>query len=201
MNNERSQVDGTWIFVGLALITYVLPWILNRSFTISLGAYDFAELLAQKRPFDDLVYNTVMALRGQLVFFTLLIAFSTKRPYLTLNWWVRMIFCLILIIAQLPPLTFINNLTDVNQQQQAILTGISLIGTIIGLTGVLWHYRHFIRILIAIGGISVAVYGIINAIRIIEPYGVRATMGFGVVGLIIIYALMGIMSLWRIARD
>ncbi len=199
MNNDTSRFDGTWIFIVIALLAYILPWIMNRSLTLSLGAYDFAELLA-KRQFDNSSYTTVMALRGHLLFFTLLIAIGANRPYFTISWWMRLIVCLLLVIAQLPPLTFINNLSDVNQQQQAILSLISLIGAIIGLSGFIWHYRHLGRILLATAGIITAIYGIIHAIDIIKAYGLIANLGIGVVGLVGVYILMGVRSLWHIAR-
>lgn len=196
MNEQHSTFNFTWLIVLLALFLYVIPWVLNPGTTLSLGAYDFAEFLA-KRPFDDKSYYAILALRGQLFLLVSLLAISTHRPYFTAHWWIQVILCLALVIAQLPPLTFFNNMGDINQQQQFLLTIGSFVGICIGLTGLLWEKRHLINLVIGIIGVSTVIYSLIDAIDIMNDYGVPATMGVGGIGLVILYVLISLKSLFK----
>ena len=189
MTEQPPRFDLTWLVVIIALLAYIIPWALNPGVSLSLSAYDFAEFLA-KRPFDDTSYYTILALRGQLLLITALLAFSTHRPYFTKHWWMRCIACGILIIAQLPPLTFISNTGDVNQQQQMLLTIGSLIVVAIGLSGIFWKNRHLIRIVIGIAGVITVIYSLNNAPDMMAGYGLPANIGFGGVALIFIYILI-----------
>lgn len=196
MRNQSLALDSMWIFVPLAIFMYVIPWVLNGTFVLSIGAYDIAELLT-KRPFDDTTYYTTLTLRGQLVFMAWLIAFGVNRPLFTLRWWIHGIFALVLVVAQLPPLTFITNAGDANQQQQALLAVISLVGVIIGMTGIVWKYRYPVRVVIALAGIATTVYAVINALDIIDDYGLPANIGMGAIGLVIVYVILGIATLFQ----
>ncbi len=195
---QATQYPSIILLIG-ALLMYILPWALNNSAVLSLGAYDFAEFLA-KRQFDDTSYNTILALRGQLVFLTWLLAFSIQRPLFTINWGVKVVFCLLLVIAQLPPLTFINNIGDMNQQQQALLSLSSLIGVGFGLTGLLWATKNYLQLSISIVGIITTIYGLFNALEITSVYLSNIRIGFGGIGLVVIYAVIGISALWKIFR-
>lgn len=197
MTEQYPRFDFTWLVVIIALFAYVIPHVLNPGVSLSLGAYDFAEFLA-KRPFDDRGYYTILALRGQLLLITALLAFSTHRPYFTAHWWARLVVCGILIIAQLPPLTFISNTGDVNQQQQMLLTIGSAILVAIGLSGIFWKNRWLIRVIIGLIGVITMIYSLNNAINIMQDYALPAHIGFGGVALIMIYILIAIGSLLAI---
>jgi len=151
-----------------------------------LGAYDFAELLT-KRPFTDMTYHAVFAMRGQLLLLTWYLAFGTQKPRLTLGWWVRLVICGVLIVAQLPPLTFVNELNNPNQQQQALLAWQSLLGVGFGLSGLLWRLRHYLRLSIGLVGIVTTLYGLVNGLQVMQAYQIPAIVGFGGVGLVVIY--------------
>ncbi|MEO1287553.1 MAG: hypothetical protein AAFV93_07280, partial [Chloroflexota bacterium] len=170
------------------------------SAVLSIGAYDIAELLA-KRPFDDVTYATTLILRGHLVLFTWLIAIGTQRPLFSASWWWHLIAGLVLVVAQLPPLTFINDLSDSNQQQQALLAMVSLLGVAIGLTGYVWRYRHGLRVIIAIGGVIMTIYGTTNALAILSDYSLPANIGLGAIGLGGLYIVLGIVSLYQLAKS
>ncbi|MGJ3240422.1 MAG: hypothetical protein ACFE0Q_17065 [Anaerolineae bacterium] len=194
MNERTSYFDVIWVLLPFILLMYVLPWMFNPGTVLSVGAYDFAELLA-KRPFDDVGYRAVLALRGQLLLVTALLVVGTPRPLFTGRWWLYSIVCGVLITAQLPPLTYFFQFNDPNQQQQALLAGVSLLVTLVGLSGVLWHRRHVIRVLLSIFGIASVVYSIYYSIDIIRDYALPARIGVGVVGMIITYVLSGLSGL------
>lgn len=199
MTEQYSKFNFTWLIVLLALFLYVIPWVFNPGTTLSLGAYDFAEFLA-KRPIDDRSYNVILILRGQLLLLTALIAFSTKQLYFTARWWIQVALCLMLVIAQLPPLTFINNTGDINQQQQALLTIGSVIIIVIGLSGLLWKQHHIIRLIISIVGVISTIYSLIHATDIMNDYGVPAHFGVGGIGLAILYLLISLKNIFDINR-
>lgn len=198
MNQNNSFINWSLFAIILAVVMYILPWVSHNNAALSLSAYDFAEFLA-KRPFDDRSYNAILALRGQLVFLTWLLAFTIQRPLFTLRWWAKTILCFLLIIAQLPPLTFITNIGDINQQQQALLSLSSLIGFGFGITGLLTSAKKHLWLVISIAGITTAIYGIINAVVIINDY-TSITIGVGGIGLIVIYGIVSIANLWKIYR-
>ena len=199
MRQQHATQYSLIIMLFIALAMYVLPWILNDNAVLSLGAYDFAEFLA-KRHFDDTSYNTILALRGQLVFLTWLLAFSIQRPIFTVSWWTKTVICLFLIIAQLPPLTFVSNFGDLNQQQQALLSLSSLVGVGFGLTGLMWSARNYLQLSISIIGIMTCSYAIVNALNITSIYLSNVRIGFGGIGLIAVYTTIAIYSLKNIFR-
>jgi len=197
MTEQQQKFDGFWFMGFLALVAYVIPWVFNPGMTLSPGAYDFAELLA-KRNMDNTGYNTMLALRGQLFLITTMLAIRTHRPYFTGHWWAHTIVCGLLIIAQLPPLTFFSHFNDINQQQQAMLAGASLIATVIGLSGFAWKYRHIVILIASIIGIISIIYGLVHALDILSYFSLPANVGVGGIALGVIY---GLLILWTIFRQ
>lgn len=199
MREQEKFFNATLYLIIFALIMYILPWTISNNAVLSIGAYDFAELLA-KRPFNEMSYNTVLALRGQLVILTWLFAFSIQRPLFTITWWVKTIICMLLVIAQLPPLTYIQDLGDPNQQQQALLALNSLIGVGCALTGLLASAKYQAWIAISIIGITTTLYGLTTALNIITAYSENMRLGIGGIGLIIVYVVMGLYSLRQLIQ-
>lgn len=189
MSNSVAPSRTTWIFFILALIAYISPWVLNSSSGLSVGAYDLAELLS-KQPFNQTIYTTIFFLRLQLFLITCYLAFSTSNYQWTFYWWILVIVCIGLIITQLPPLTFIVDTDDVNQQQQAVLAGISFLGAIVGLSGYFYQQKKIILIIITILGIATSLYAIIQSLRILNAYEGGIIIGFGSFMLIALYGGM-----------
>jgi hypothetical protein len=194
MRQTITQQYITWGLFAIAIIAYLLPWTVNIGNSITLGAYDFAEWLG-KGPFDDTSYNTILLLRGQLVILTWFIMLSSKRPYFTLNWWACLIVGLILVIAQFPPIEFINNTGDINQQQQAILTIIALISLPIGASAFLSPYRNITWLIIAIIGLASTIFALINAINMMKAYNLAAQIGIGAIIFSLVYAILGLIAI------
>jgi hypothetical protein len=196
MNQKFTIKRITWGLLGLAIVAYILPWTVNIGNSLSMGAYDFAEWLS-KRPFDDSSYKTIFLLRGQLVLITWFIMLSAERPYFTLHWWSHLLIAVILVIAQFPPVEFIHNTSDINQQQQAILAFISLIAVPLGASGYLSAYRNITWLIIALMGLGTTFFALINAVEMMRVYHLPAEMGVGAILLILCYVLLGIIA----ARD
>lgn len=199
MRQVMTEKQITWGLFALAIIAYLLPWTVNTGNSLTMGAYDFAEWLS-KRPFDNTSYYTIFLLRGQLVLLTWFIMLGIERPYLTIHWWGHLIVGIILVIAQLPPVEFIRNTADINQMQQAILTGLALISVPVGTTTFLSAYRKLAWLIIAIVGITSSIYAITNALNMMQAYHLAAKIGIGAILFVLIYLIMGIIGLRGLFR-
>lgn len=195
--NERH-----WIWIGLALGAYLLPWAFNPGAGLTMGAYDYAELIS-KRGFDDAGYMTTLLLRGQLVLVTLYVASHLRsRLYrFTLGWWSMLVLGLLLVVAQLPPLTFVNNTNDVNQQQQAILACVSLLLLLVGMSGIFWRGRVWIRLLVGVAGIASTVWALYSAYTLMQPFNLPMQIGVGAVAMIVLYAGMVSWQGWQLRHS
>lgn len=176
MKDERFL----WGGFALAIIAYLLPWVANEASGLTMGAYDLAEFLSKKSMYESSIYNPVLALRGQLLLLSIFIVVGAKRPFFTADWWLRAITGLLLIIAQLPALNMLPSIgVDVNRQQQVILAGISAFTLIIGLSGILSRWQSWIRLGIVLLAIGTSLYGVLNGIEIMKPYGLDSVWGLG----------------------
>jgi hypothetical protein len=191
--NQQQTIRFTWGIFALALIAYILPWTVNTGNSLSMGAYDFAEWLS-KRPIDTISYNAIFLLRGQLVLLTWFIMLSTERPHFRLRWWLHIVIGIILVIAQLPPIEFIRNTSDINQQQQAILAIVSLIAIPIGASSYLARYRNIIWIIIALIGLATTLFALTNAINIARNYQIPNEIGVGAIIFSLGYGFLGIVA-------
>lgn len=199
MTQQFTNQRIVWGIFALAIIAYLLPWTVNIGNSLTMGAYDFAEWVS-KRPFDDTSYNTIFLLRGQLVLLTWFIMLNSERPYFTIRWWGHLIIGVILVIAQFPPIEFIRNTGDINQQQQAILTIVALISLPIGASGFLSRYRSISWLIIAVVGIASTIYALLNAINMMQAYQLPAQIGFGVILFIGNYIILGIIALQALIK-
>jgi hypothetical protein len=200
MVQKRNEGTGLWLLVIAALIAYALPWLDNSGQVLSLNAYDLAEWLS-KRPMVGDNYLSVLLLRGQLVLLAWALMLGCKRPYLTAQWWLMLVAGLVLVIAQLPPLTFLSNPSDVNQQQQAILSIISAIGVIVGLSGILWRWRYALWLMLAVTGLVTALIGFNAAQSVMQAFGLPAQTGIGLLLMLPVYGIATIISGWLLWRD
>jgi hypothetical protein len=182
------------IAIPLALIAYLIPWVVNTSTGLTLGAYDLAEWLSL-HPATHPARNPSFALRGQLLILTLIITWTTSKPILTYSWWFRCMALTLLVIAQLPPPEFLSWTGDQNQRQQAFLAVISLVGGIFGLTGILQRFRGYLLLLVLFIGIALNIYGLTQIIPRMQEFGLQPQFGIGGFALLAIYAVV---FLWLI---
>lgn len=180
MTNTRTRYT-FWLLMILALIAYAVPWVLNPSHALDLNAYDFAEWLslhpAEQQTTPPLRHT--LLLRGQLTILTLMVAISSPRPLLTASWWLRLIIVSVMCVAQLPPLEFIRNLGDTNQQQQFILVVVSVMGSIIGMITPLHQIRWYVVAGLATTGILSLIIALPPALESMRAYQLPANAGIG----------------------
>jgi uncharacterized protein with PQ loop repeat len=182
--------------ITLALLGYVLPWVMNPAQVLDLNAYDLAEWLSL-RP----ALSTVFLLRAQLLIITSLIAFSSRPPRRTASWWFRLVSVLVLCVAQLPPLEFIRNTGDSNQQQQALLALLSLIGGIVGLSTWISRYQYYVLIMLSITGIITTLIALPQALNTMQAYQLPTTIDAGGFILIAAYSFICLYSLYSLSNQ
>jgi hypothetical protein len=169
-----------WAGFALAVIACLMPWVVNETSGLTMGAYDFAEWLSKIPLGDSHLYNTILLLRGQLFLLTCFLAFGAKRPFFTIDWYLRFVFGVLLLVAQLPALNILPGIgTDINRQQQLILATFSLVALILGLSGIISHWRSTVWLLLAIISLITSTYALGNGITIMKSYGLNPTWGFG----------------------
>ncbi len=190
MNPSNRHQPLFWLLIALALVAYVLPWVMNPAHVLDLNAYDLAEWLSL-RP----ALATSFLLRGQLLIITLLIALSSTPPRRTAGWWLRLIAVLVLCVAQLPPLEFIRNTADSNQQQQFMLAALSVVGGAIGLSTWLASYRYHLLAGLSLTGIITCIIAIPQALHVMQAYRLPTTIDAGVIGMSAVYGAIGLYAL------
>ncbi|MDQ7026038.1 MAG: hypothetical protein Q9P01_20190 [Anaerolineae bacterium] len=173
----------------LAIIAYLLPWAINTTTGLTLGGYDLAEWLSL-HPATHPSRIPTLLLRGQLLILTLIIVWTTKKPLFTNEWWLRCIIVGLLVIAQLPPPEFLAWTGDQNQRQQALLAILSLIGGIVGLTGILYRVRPYLLIVVIIIGLLAVIYVLTQIQTRMQDFVLKATLGIGGISLIVVYVVL-----------
>ena len=179
------------IIIPIALLAYLIPWAVNTSTGLTLGAYDLAEWLSL-HPATHPTRLPSLFLRGQLLLITLSIALSVNKPLFTIGWWLRLIAVLLLTVAQLPPPEFLAWTGDLNQRQQAMLAIASLVGGSIAMTGLLVRYRDYFQIAVSSAGIITTLYVTAQIIPRMQEFGLSPAFGIGA------FALISVYSIWMV---
>src|SRR5688572_28399296 len=99
-----------WFFgalFALAILGYLLPWMMNNASGLTMGAYDFAEFLSKSPTANPQIY---LLLRGQLFLLMAFLVLGAQKPFFTADWWIRAILGVLLIIAQLPALNMLGGI-------------------------------------------------------------------------------------------
>lgn len=191
-----------WFFrllFALAILGYLLPWIMNNASGLTMGAYDFAEFLSKSPTVNPQIY---LLLRGQLFLLTAFLVFGAQKPFFTADWWMRAILGAMLIIAQLPALNMIGSLfNDANRQQQVILAALSLFVLLLGLSGLVSRWSRGLQGLILLAALATSVYALLSAIEVMRPYGMNSELGFGVFLYGASLLLLLLLSIYRIRRS
>lgn len=124
---SRSFAKLQLLLITLGILAFLLPWSSHSSAGLTLNAYDLANW--STRHADEfrglLVMFTSFLIRGQLLILTAIVARITLK--------IRWLFCLILIIALLPPLDgFLRDPGNPNYRQLALLAIATALVSIIG---------------------------------------------------------------------
>lgn len=165
----------------LAILAYILPWVLNKSSGLTVGAYDlaaWANLHPSSRPY----FIAGWLLRAQLVLITGILAFNySKSERFQALWWFSLSLALLLLVAQLPPFEFFMHLpNDANQRQQALLAGMAFVLAILGFTGLVGQYQVYVQIGLASVGIISSWLGFSQGQALMQTYGLPAYTGLGI---------------------
>lgn len=168
------------LLIALALVGYLLPWILTPASSLSLGAYDLAEwtslhpLVRQTAPF----LWTALALRIPIAVLGILLAVYIRKTFHHKS---VAILCLVIpAIALLPPLEFFTTYRDdPNYRQQFIL---ALLTVVVGISPMIGQPKILqIGILFALsilGALSSAI-GLYQAQSLMQGFGLQVAIGSG----------------------
>ncbi|HVU11294.1 MAG TPA: hypothetical protein VHD90_08450 [Phototrophicaceae bacterium] len=182
---RRSSIY-IYIAVALMLVLYVFPWLVNPSASLSPNAYDLAEwaslhpLVHAQTP----ALLTPLLLRLPLACLALLIAFSTQRRNL-----ISALIVIVLAVALLPP-ELILPTSDPNSQQMQLLAAITLVGGLIGVSGILPRLRAWIAVAVALIGAAAGALGVAQSYALMRGFNLPMQIGMGGVALTIAFVLV-----------
>jgi len=192
-----------WLFLGCAVIAYTSPWVTNQNTGLTLNAYDLAEwmnLHPVSRSTQPVLWHTFL-LRVQLVIIAVLIALQTPRPLFTRQWWLRSASILLLVIAQLPPMEFLQNTSDINQQQQFALTIATLLLSMMALWGLFSKYRLSLTLGLSVLGLTSSVTGVYTAQAFMRDFNLQTGVGFGAVLFACVFSMIIIYAAYTYHKD
>lgn len=180
-----------WLWIGAALLMYCLPWIVNPGSGLTVNGYDLAEWtsLHSAVRLQPLLYTSLF-LRFPLTLVTLWIALYAPKPRWRNAWFIHACACFLLVIAQLPPLEFILQMHDPNYQQQFVLAVVSLVGSIVGLSGITVQYRLWLMLISTIMGLFAALMGYEQAANFMRQFHLPAELGLGLVGMVVVFVVL-----------
>lgn len=138
---RHYRIVNLWGFVALALVAYVLPWLVNPGAGLTFNAYDLAEWLSLHPAVRDTSPPLLVTagLRGLLCLLAWLIAFAPAPTRFIRG--SHLVFVVLVAVALLPPLEFFTAAAwgDSNYRQQFALSLLTLIVGLLGLS------QRFIR--------------------------------------------------------
>lgn len=183
--HSQSRFFVAFVLLIFAIAAYSLPWIVNPSSGLSLGADDLAEwtsLHPQVRAAAPSLL-TPLLLRLPLVCLAVCFAFSLRlSSYGALRWWLTVAVIGLLFLFCLPPLEFfVNARRDPNYLQQFILAVALLALSSVGLSGIGGVWRTRIVILAAVVGVFCSFLGVERANQLMLDLVLPVQRGGGAV--------------------
>jgi hypothetical protein len=185
MNTNRNPGPYLWILFALALVCYLIPWLVNPGMSLTLGGYDLAEWISLRLP--DRPMDSVMLLRLPPVLIAVMIALIASRKRFSWQWWLGIVTVLFIAIALLPPFEFFLDSGlrgDVNYSQQFNLAVYALIGGAIGLSGLFYRWRNYLIAFLCIVTAGISLSGWSQAQTIMQTFQLPVHIGAGIIGLI-----------------
>lgn len=172
-----------WLLIGLALISYSLPWVVTPGISTSPGAYDLAEwasLHPAARSATPALLTSFL-LRLPLALLALIVAIADER---TATSWIRVLVAAALALALLPPLEFFTQYQDdPNYRQQFALALLALTGSGAALTGRLRRWNHRLVSGFALTGAVTALWGISLGYQMLLDFQLPVMFGLGAWGM------------------
>jgi hypothetical protein len=190
------------LLIGLLIAALYLPWLASPAAGLTFGVIDLAEWTSLHPTVreNDLLLPGV--LRAVPLFAAWLTAFSHGAQRRSSGrWWIGAAICLLLVVLLLPPLEILTSArSDGNYRQQAVISGLALIVSVVGL---LWGGdRQWAAVGLttgAVGGLVSSLMGVLQAYSLMRGFYLPVSLGFGAVISLVVFALFAITGLaaWR----
>ncbi|MBI5669841.1 MAG: hypothetical protein HZC41_17735 [Chloroflexi bacterium] len=169
-----------WLLLLLALVCYLLPWVVTPAAGLTMGAVDLAEWAslhpAVRAAPPPLL--TSFLLRLPPVLLALVIA---SRP--AIRRWLCALVVLLIAVALLPPLEFLTQYQDdLNYRQQFALALLALSGGTVGLIGRFARYRQHASSVLTLAAAGAALWGFGQTYVLLADFHVPLRVGVGVIG-------------------
>lgn len=166
------------LFLATVLV-YLLPWVINPDVSLSPNGYDLAEwaTIHPAAMGENPPLLTGLLLRLPLVCATLALAFFVQP-----TWRSRILIGIVVIlmgIALLPPFEFVDDPGNWNYRQQLMLTAVTILGGMFGLTGWLTGLRPFVGSGVAVAGAGAALFGLARALVWMQEFSLPTYAGAG----------------------
>jgi hypothetical protein len=173
---------------------YLLPWVVNPEASLTPNGYELAEwtsLHPVVRGGNPPLVPSLL-LRLPLVCIPLVVAFSARQrsPLAAL---------LVLVVsAGLLPPELLQASGNANSSQQGVLALVTLIGGMIGVSGILPKVRRWIATGAALVGAIASVLGLAQGVDLMRGFNLPAEIGLGGVALATAFALTAAASVYLI---
>lgn len=191
---DRNHTPFIWLLLLLALVGYVLPWLVSLSASLSLNAYDLAEwasLPPAARASNPPLVSSLL-LRLPLVCVALIIGFHQTPPNAPSYY---LLLVVAIAIAMLPPLEFFTQASsDPNYRQQFALSLIALIGGLLGSRRVFMRFRGHLLLVFALLGGAACIGGLADGYSLMRQMDVPVQVGSGGVVLAVIFFVIALVQ-------
>ena len=142
----------------LALLGYILPWIVAPTAAMTLNAFDLAEWtsLHPMQRQASVPILVPLLLRMQLPIIGILIVLVTKGSRVKL---IGILAVALMSLAQLPPPEFLRNTADPNYQQQFALAALTVAAATAGSLFLSARVLPYFVIIVSIAGAGTSIFG------------------------------------------
>ena len=183
--------------LAMALTAYLLPWSVAPTAPMTLNAWDLAEWTslhpAQRTATPGLLAPLLLRLQATLLAILCATALPGRDRLLAG-------IVIVLALAQLPPLEFINQLGDANYQQQALLAALTIGFTLIAARWLPRRWHGMAQICVAALGALTSVAGLSLALSLyaLSLQAGEPGAGFGL--MLLAYAALALLAAARWKR-
>jgi hypothetical protein len=157
----------------------------TRSAGLSFSAYDLAEW-ASLHPAAHALNPQMLPsllLRMPLLLLAWMMSVHAGRPFRGAAWWLCAFAAAVLTAAQLPPFEFFTVLRDnTNYAQQFTLAVASFIGSLIGLSGIVWRGQNLFVAVFALMGLISSMVGYVQTADLMRGFNLAPQIGIGIIG-------------------
>ena len=185
-----------WPWLVLALAAYYLPWVYHRAAALTFNANDLAEWTSLAPVVRDagIPFLVPFLLRMVLAFLALLFALSATCAHKPIGRWGFALLAILLAITLLPPPEFFRGAwNDANYRQQfgiALATTLGLIAVVVlQRRSQLQRYQRRLEIALLLFTAICAIVGDIMALNVVRSYQIDASVGGGMIVLVICLSL------------